>query len=236
MRRDAIYPGDDCGPSADGRRVSDRGERSVSFWYPPSSSCPELVDYHLPPAGIAHNLVNVVIKKEYPGQAYKVANGLIGLGQMMFAKVLLVTDEQVKPQEHLNFWRTVLKNAVPGRDSQFAKGPIDVLDHSSRSWSYGSKLIIDGTRKHDEEGEAAHWTPNPERSQAALPSHPDVLEQHQVAGGFWFLTTEKTRGPVRVVTSRRGPPSNPRLRACVLSPCSTPRLTLPISRTVSGRS
>ena len=56
---------------------------------------PELVDYHLPPAGIAHNLVNVVIKKDYPGQAYKVANGLIGLGQMMFAKVLLVTDEKV---------------------------------------------------------------------------------------------------------------------------------------------
>ncbi len=192
MRRDAIYPATIVGrPPMEDAYLIEASERI--FLVPAQLIMPELVDYHLPPAGIAHNLVNVVIKKEYPGQAYKVANGLIGLGQMMFAKVLLVTDEKVKPQEHLKFWRTVLKNALPGRDSQFAKGPTDVLDHSSRSWSYGSKLIIDGTVKHDEEGEAAHWTPNPERSQADLPNHPDVLKQHQLAGGFWFLTTHKTR-------------------------------------------
>ena len=192
MRRDALYPATIVGrPPMEDAYLIEASERI--FLVPAQLIMPELVDYHLPPAGIAHNLVNVVIKKEYPGQAYKVANGLIGLGQMMFAKVLLVTDEPVKPQEHLKFWRTVLKNAVPGRDSQFAKGPIDVLDHSSRSWSYGSKLIIDGTVKHDEEGENAAWTPNSERSQDALPGHPDVVKQHQVAGGFWFLTTEKTR-------------------------------------------
>ena len=192
MRRNAIYPATIVGrPPMEDAYLIEASERI--FLVPAQLIMPELVDYHLPPAGIAHNLVNVVIKKDYPGQAYKVANGLIGLGQMMFAKVLLVTDERVKPQEHLNFWRTVLKNAVPGRDSQFAKGPIDVLDHSSRSWSYGSKLIIDGTIKHGEEGEAAHWTPNPERSHEELPGHPDILKQHQLAGGFWFLTTEKTR-------------------------------------------
>ncbi len=192
MRRDAIYPATIVGrPPMEDAYLIEASERI--FLVPAQLIMPELVDYHLPPAGIAHNLVNIVIEKEYPGQAYKVANGLIGLGQMMFAKVLLVTDEKVKPQEHLKFWRTVLKNALPGRDSQFAKGPTDVLDHSSRSWSYGSKLIIDGTVKHDEEGEAAHWTPNPERSQDALPNHPDILKQHQLAGGFWFLTTHKTR-------------------------------------------
>ncbi len=192
MRRDAIYPATIVGrPPMEDAYLIEASERI--FLVPAQLIMPELIDYHLPPAGIAHNLVNVVIKKDYPGQAYKVANGLIGLGQMMFAKVLLVTNEKVKPQEHLNFWRTVLKNAVPGRDSQFAKGPIDVLDHSSRSWSYGSKLIIDGTIKHDEEGENATWTPNLEQPQDTLPNHPDVLKQHQVAGGFWFLTTEKTR-------------------------------------------
>ena len=192
MRRDPIYPATIVGrPPMEDAYLIEASERI--FLVPAQLILPEVVDYHLPPAGIAHNLVNVVIKKEYPGQAYKVANGLIGLGQMMFAKVLLVTDERVKPQEHLNFWRTVLKNAVPGRDSQFAKGPIDVLDHSSRSWSYGSKLIIDGTIKHDEEGENARWTPNSERGQAELPEHPDVLAQHQPAGGFWFLITRKER-------------------------------------------
>ena len=192
MRKNPIYPATIVGrPPMEDAYLIEASERI--FLVPAQLIMPELLDYHLPPAGIAHNLVNVVIKKEYPGQAYKVANGLIGLGQMMFAKVLLVTDEPVKPQEHLTFWRTILRNAVPGRDSQFAKGPIDVLDHSSRSWSYGSKLIVDGTVKHDEEGTNAAWTPNLERAQADLPSHPDVKGQQQIAGGFWFLTTKKTR-------------------------------------------
>ena len=152
MRKNPVYPATIVGrPPMEDAYLIEASERI--FLVPAQLILPEIKDYHMPPAGIAHNLVNVVIEKSYPGQAYKVANGLLGLGQMMFAKVLLVTDENVKPQNHLEFWRTVLKNAVPGRDSQFAKGPIDVLDHSSRSWSYGSKLIIDGTRKHQEEGQ-----------------------------------------------------------------------------------
>jgi 4-hydroxy-3-polyprenylbenzoate decarboxylase len=192
MRRNAIYPATIVGrPPMEDAYLIEASERI--FLVPAQLILPEIKDYHMPPAGIAHNLVNVVIEKSYPGQAYKVANGLLGLGQMMFAKVLLLTDENVKPQQHLEFWRRVLKNAVPGRDSQFAKGPIDVLDHSSRSWSYGSKLIIDGTVKHREEGEADAWQPNPERTAKDLPKHAEILDQHQLAGGFWFITTKKSR-------------------------------------------
>jgi 4-hydroxy-3-polyprenylbenzoate decarboxylase len=192
MRRDPIYPATIVGrPPMEDAYLIEASERI--FLVPAQLILPEIKDYHLPPAGIAHNLVNVVIDKHYPGQAYKVANGLLGLGQMMFAKVLLVSDEEVRPQDHPGFWRAVLRNALPGRDSQFAKGPIDVLDHSSRSWSYGSKLIVDGTVKHDEEGAHAHWQPNLERPQEDLPGHGDVVRQHQHAGGFWFLTTAKTR-------------------------------------------
>lgn len=192
MRRNAIYPATIVGrPPMEDAYLIEASERI--FLVPAQLILPEIKDYHMPPAGIAHNLVNVVIEKSYPGQAYKVANGLLGLGQMMFAKVLLVTNENVKPQNHLGFWRTVLKNAVPGRDSQFAKGPIDVLDHSSRSWSYGSKLIIDGTVKHKEEGEANTWQANPERGAKDLPKHAEIFDQHQMAGGFWFITTKKER-------------------------------------------
>jgi len=192
MRKSPIYPATIVGrPPMEDAYLIEASERI--FLVPAQLILPEIKDYHMPPAGIAHNLVNVVITKRYPGQAYKVANGLLGLGQMMFAKVILVTDENVKPQDHLNFWRTVLKHAVPGRDSQFAKGPIDVLDHSSRAWSYGSKLIIDGTRKHQEEGEAPDWVANPERPEALLPKHAELLRQHQLAGGFWFITTRKER-------------------------------------------
>lgn len=192
MRTSPIYPATIVGrPPMEDAYLIEASERI--FLVPAQLILPEIKDYHMPPAGIAHNLVNVVIEKSYPGQAYKVANGLLGLGQMMFAKVLLVSDEDVKPQNHLEFWRTVLKHAVPGRDSQFAKGPVDVLDHSSRAWSYGSKLIIDGTRKHQEEGLQTPYQPNPERSAKDLAQHPDVLNQHQIAGGFWFITTHKTR-------------------------------------------
>src|SRR5690606_6911684 len=91
------------------------------------------------------------------------------------------------------FWRGVLARAVPGRDSQFAKGPIDVLDHSSRSFSYGSKLIVDGTRKHAEEGGEAPFEANPERAAGQLPAHAEIVDQHQHAGGLWFITTSKRR-------------------------------------------
>jgi 4-hydroxy-3-polyprenylbenzoate decarboxylase len=193
MRRDPIYPATIVGrPPMEDAYLVEASERI--FLVPAQVIMPELVDYHMPPAGIAHNLVNVVIEKRYPGQAYKVANGLLGLGQMMFAKVILVTDEDVSPRDHLEFWRRVLRNAQPGRDQQLAKGPIDVLDHSSRSWSYGSKLVLDGTVKHKEEGSAAAgWEPNPERAASQLPAHAEIRGQHQFAGGFWFITTEKQR-------------------------------------------
>lgn len=194
MRRDAIYPATIVGrPPMEDAYLIEASERL--FLVPAQLILPEIVDYHMPPAGIAHNLVNVVINKSYPGQAYKVGNGLLGLGQMMFAKVILLTDAAVAANDHLGFWRAVLQHAQPGRDQQIAKGPTDVLDHASRAWSYGSKLIVDGTRKHPEElGEArASWQPGPERSAAELPPHAEVIAQHQLAGGFWFLTTVKQR-------------------------------------------
>jgi 4-hydroxy-3-polyprenylbenzoate decarboxylase len=36
-------------------------------------------------------------------------------------------------------------------------GPIDVLDHSSRAFTYGSKMGIDATRKWPEEGFTRDW-------------------------------------------------------------------------------
>jgi 4-hydroxy-3-polyprenylbenzoate decarboxylase len=192
MRRDAIYPATIVGrPPMEDAYLIEASERL--FLVPAQLILPEIVDYHMPPAGIAHNLVNVRIKKSYPGQAYKVGNGLLGLGQMMFAKVILVTDAPVAVNDHPAFWRSVLAHAVPGRDHQIAKGPIDVLDHASRAWSYGSKLVIDGTIKHAEEGGAVGWEGGPERPRAALPSHAEVADQHQSGGGLWFLTTRKSR-------------------------------------------
>ena len=121
---------------------------------------PEVVDYHMPAEGIFHNLVFVSIDKQYPGQAYKVMNGLWGQGLMSLAKVIVVVDKDVNVRDPQEAWWVALNNIDPERDTRFTRGPIDVLDHSSRGFTYGSKMGIDATKKWKEEGFDRDW---PER-------------------------------------------------------------------------
>lgn len=118
---------------------------------------PEIVDYHMPAPGIFHNLVFVSIDKQYPGQAYKVMNALWGAGLMSLAKVLVIVDREVNVQDADEAWWVALNNIDPERDVRFTMGPMDVLDHSSRAFTYGSKMGIDATRKWPEEGFAREW-------------------------------------------------------------------------------
>ncbi len=118
---------------------------------------PEIVDYHMPPEGIFHNLVFVAIDKQYPGHAYKVMNALWGQGLMSLAKVIVVVDKDVNVRDPQEAWWIALNNIDPERDVRFTMGPIDVLDHSSRAFTYGSKMGLDGTRKWPEEGFAREW-------------------------------------------------------------------------------
>ena len=118
---------------------------------------PEIVDYHMPAEGIFHNLVFVSIRKEYPGQAYKVMNALWGQGLMSLAKVLIVVDDWVNVRDPREAWWVALNNIDPERDARFTMGPMDVLDHSSRAFTYGSKIGLDATRKLPEEGFTREW-------------------------------------------------------------------------------
>ncbi|MDX1931118.1 MAG: menaquinone biosynthesis decarboxylase [Capsulimonadales bacterium] len=120
---------------------------------------PEVLDYHLPVDGVFHNLCIVKIRKRYPGHAQKVMNALWGLGQMMFTKIIVVTDEWVDIH-NLNevLWVTA-NNIDPERDITFVKGPVDVLDHASRAPGFGSKMGIDATKKLPEEGFSRPWPP-----------------------------------------------------------------------------
>jgi 4-hydroxy-3-polyprenylbenzoate decarboxylase len=118
---------------------------------------PEIVDYHMPAEGVFHNLVLVSIRKQYPGHAYKVMNALWGAGLMSLAKVIVVVDEWVNVRDPREAWWVALNNIDPERDARFTMGPMDVLDHSSRAFSYGSKMGLDGTRKWPEEGFRRDW-------------------------------------------------------------------------------
>jgi 4-hydroxy-3-polyprenylbenzoate decarboxylase len=118
---------------------------------------PEIVDYHMPAYGIFHNIVFVSIDKKYPGQAWKVMNGMWGAGLMSLAKVLVVVDKWVNVRDPDEAWWVALNNIDPERDTRFTLGPVDVLDHSSRAFTYGSKMGIDATRKMPEEGFDRTW-------------------------------------------------------------------------------
>ncbi|HXD22278.1 MAG TPA: menaquinone biosynthesis decarboxylase [Gemmatimonadaceae bacterium] len=120
---------------------------------------PEIVDYHMPAEGIFHNLVFVSIKKEYPGQAFKVMNAMWGQGLMSLAKVLVIVDDWVDVRNPQEAWWVALNNIDPERDARFTMGPVDVLDHSSRAFTYGSKMGLDATKKLPEEGFARNWPP-----------------------------------------------------------------------------
>jgi 4-hydroxy-3-polyprenylbenzoate decarboxylase len=108
---------------------------------------PEVVDMHLPPAGGFHNLVIVAIRKEYPGHAQKVMSAIWGTGQMMFSKGIVVVDQDIDPHDGAEVLFRVTSNVDPRRDLLFTEGPLDVLDHSSDRFAFGSKVGIDATRK-----------------------------------------------------------------------------------------
>jgi 4-hydroxy-3-polyprenylbenzoate decarboxylase len=156
MRRDAIYPTTIVGkPPMEDYYIGHATERI--FLPLTKLILPEIVDYHMPPEGIFHNLVFVSIDKEYPGHAYKVMNGLWGLGQMMLAKVIVIVDKDVNVQDPQEAWWVALNNIDPERDVRFTPGPVDVLDHSSRGFTYGTKMGIDATTKWPEEGFDREW-------------------------------------------------------------------------------
>jgi len=109
---------------------------------------PEIRDMHLPAAGAFHNLVILSMKKEYPGHPQKVMNAIWGTGQIMFTKGVVIVDEDIDPHDLQEVLFRLTSNVDPRRDMLFTEGPLDVLDHSSDRFAYGSKVGIDATRKN----------------------------------------------------------------------------------------
>lgn len=150
-RKEAIYPATIVGvPPMEDAYIGLATERI--FLSPiRMAMVPELKDMTLPIAGVAHNFTVVKIHKSYPGQAIKVMNSLWGAGQMMFNKVLVVLDESVDIQNPQKILQAFTHNFNVAYSLHFSKGPLDVLDHSSQRFAFGSKLGIDLTSPFPEE-------------------------------------------------------------------------------------
>lgn len=151
-RKDAIYPATLVGiPPQEDKYIALATEKiflsPIKF-----TMAPEVHDLYLPEEGVGHNIAVVSIKKSYPGQAIKVAHALWGAGQMMFNKMMIVTDADVDIRNREELLQCIQQNYLPKRDTHFSRGPMDVLDHAAQQCGYGGKIMIDATVKFDEEG------------------------------------------------------------------------------------
>lgn len=150
-RKDAVYPATIVGiPPQEDAWIGKATERI--FLAPiKMTMVPEIKDMNMPVEGVFHNLVITSINKEYAGQGQKVMNAMWGAGQMMFNKILVMTDGNVDINDYLKTTQYVFNNLNPVTDVYFSQGPMDVLDHSCSKLGFGGKMCIDGTAKWEEE-------------------------------------------------------------------------------------
>jgi 4-hydroxy-3-polyprenylbenzoate decarboxylase len=82
---------------------------------------------------------------------------LWGMGQMANSKFILVVDSDVDLRDMSMVAWKAFNNVDAARDVVLSQGPLDVLDHSSPSPRYGTRMGIDATRKLPEEGAGRPW-------------------------------------------------------------------------------
>jgi 4-hydroxy-3-polyprenylbenzoate decarboxylase len=161
---------------------------------------PEVEDIHMPDAGVAHNLVIVKIKKNYPGQGMKVINSLFGAGQMMFTKYLVVVSGIVDIRNYIVLMQNIFINTNFDKDLIFCHGPLDVLDHSSDTFSFGGKLGIDATVKTPEE--ISNLTESDKGTLPDLTSGINYLKREKLIKAFNISLLTKSI-PVLIVSVNR---------------------------------
>jgi 4-hydroxy-3-polyprenylbenzoate decarboxylase len=155
-RKDAVYPATIVGkPPMEDFHI---GTALVRLTLPVlKAAFPEIVDIAMPAEGVFHNLVFVSIRKQYPYQAFKVMNGLWGMGQMMFSKIIVAVDADVNVHDTRDVLFHLGANIDPQRDIEFTRGPCDSLDHAPSLPNIGSHMGIDATAKLRGEGYQREW-------------------------------------------------------------------------------
>lgn len=146
-RSDAVYPSTIVGIPPQEDAWMGRATERIFLAPIRLSMIPELVDMHMPAEGVFHNIVIARIHKTYAGQAIKVMNALWGAGQMMFNKILIVTDRDIDLKDYSKVLKVISETVNIPADILISKGPSDVLDHSSSQFAFGGKLGIDATDK-----------------------------------------------------------------------------------------
>jgi len=103
---------------------------------------PELIDFHLPAEGVAHNLVLLKVRNEWPGVVAKTMHALLGAGQMMFSKILIALPEHMELTDYRKVINHFANNIHPDAFT-ISAGPADELEHASPQLVFGGKCMID---------------------------------------------------------------------------------------------
>lgn len=103
---------------------------------------PDLIDFHLPAEGVAHNLVLMQVKNKYPGAVNKTMHAMFGAGQMMFSKVILALPVSFDLKDYKAVADHFVSVISPDK-LIISSGPADELEHSSPEPVFGGKLMID---------------------------------------------------------------------------------------------
>lgn len=146
-RKDAVYPATIVGiPPMEDAFMGKATERI--FIVPIKiTMLNEILDMDMPIEGVFHNIAIVKLKKSYEGIANRAMNFLWGAGQMMLNKIMIIVDDDIDIHNYSDVMKIIFENTDFENDIIFNRGPLDILDHSSRFFAFGSKMGIDATRK-----------------------------------------------------------------------------------------
>ncbi len=140
-RKNAVYPATIVGVPPQEDAYIAKATEKIFLPLIQKSIAPEIIDMHLPETGVAHNFTIIKYKKSYEGQNLKIINSLWGAGQMSLNKFIFITDNTDIDIENYNqLAKILLIDFDPKTDLHFSAGPIDVLDHTSEKFSFGSKV------------------------------------------------------------------------------------------------
>lgn len=146
-RKDAVYPATLVGiPPKEDAYIAKATEKI--FLSPIKAVMqPEVRDMWLPMQGVAHNLAIVDIEKNYAAQGMKVASSLLGAGQMMFTKFIVVTTGMSGKLNSESSLKEIISRIKISRDVTTTSGVMDVLDHTASVMGIGGKMSFDATNK-----------------------------------------------------------------------------------------
>jgi 4-hydroxy-3-polyprenylbenzoate decarboxylase len=156
-KKRAIYPASVVGFSWHEDVVI--GQFLFDYFKPVIKSMNEaIVDIYLPPEGVFTEMCFVSIKKRFPGEAKKVMFSILGTGQLSFMKIIAVFDDDIDLRDTSKVMWALATRVEPQRDVQIITGAAaDSLDHTTSLPDYGSKLLIDATKKTKGEGYPREW-------------------------------------------------------------------------------